>query len=70
MPPVERGLEHRQQHRGHHLRLEVRHLLVKPAEHLGGITAEESIGAQRAVQPAHYVDGTKAAPDHISDHDA
>lgn len=68
--PLKRWFEHRQEHRGHHVRLEVLYLLVKSSEHLGGITAEECVGAQCAAQPAHHVGGTKTAPDDISDHDA
>jgi hypothetical protein len=50
-------------------RIEVLHLLVESVEHLGGITAEQGVGAQRTAPPAHRVGGTKTAPDHIADHD-
>jgi hypothetical protein len=46
------------------------YLLVESAQHLGGITAKQRIAAQHAAQPTHHISGTKAAPNHISDHNA
>ncbi len=56
--PLKRWLEYRQEHRGHPLGVEVLHLLVNSAEHLGGVTAKEGVGAQRIADPACHVGGT------------
>ena len=64
------GAEHRVQHGGHRLRLEMPHLVVKAVQDLGRVGGLQGVGAQRAAHPAHDHRCFQPGAGHVANHGA
>ena len=67
---VQGGSEHRVQHGGHRLRLEMPHLVVTVVQDLGRVGGLQGVGAQRAAHPSHDHRCFQPGASHVSNHRA